>query len=303
MRVNRPLFTCFAVFCFFSNIVFSQSDSPSSIYYDSKVLSDFLENYPTPKIYFDIARGNPGKPIISKDEQKVESINENNFQRYNLTSYGYYRIGMSNPKINDVIHISLNDTTFKISPIVRKQDGLDKSVDSLDAIVIGYYPGSLGIIVFNHTKGVQVIDEDENGEPIFENFEDPPYSNHIYQESSGIEEYTKILNILTAQTGDLLAGNEVNWSFKNIQSKYLTNPFLNNLNSANPLLEPSVENYFQYDFLENFTQNLPQNYYSNYPYQKLLYGDSILNFQKTVSFKDASISYRKQITTSQNELT
>ncbi len=303
MRVIRPLFICLTILLLFSNLAFSQSDSPSSIYHDSKVLSDFLENYPAPMIHFNIAGGNSGRPIITKDDQKVEIKNEKSLQYYNLTSYGYYRIGMSNPKYNDTINISVNDTILQILPIEDKQDEYSKSIDSLDAIVIGYYPSSLGIIVFKHTKVFEELGKDENGKPIFEIYQDPPYSNHIYESGKSTDEYTKILNILTAQSGDLLVDKDANWSFTNLQSKYLTNPFLNNLNRANPLFDPSVDIYFSPEFSKKFTQNFSQNYYSNYPYHKLLYGDSILSFQKTVSFKDASISYRKQITTSQNELT
>lgn len=334
MRVIRPLFTLVTLLLLISNSSFSQtlnafltspeisdsqknqilneflpeskiSDSlsqlPSSIYHDSKVLADFLESTSAPVVHFNIGRWSNGKPIILQGEKKIESQNDRSLLHYSLPSYGTYYIQMSNPSSSDSIDIVLNNKVFHIKPITENTNESGTSIDSLDRITIGYYPTNTNIIISNYTKSYEIVGEDENGKPIIESFEDPPYSS-FHQEGIDEIKYANILNILTAHTDFNSINSGVNWSFKNAQSKYRQNPFFSSIAINNSFLDTELDNYFDPQFFYINQENFSNFLHNNHGYHKVLYGDSVLQLEKTVSFKDANSTYRKRIVTSQREL-
>ncbi|MFK7773189.1 MAG: hypothetical protein AB8F94_13660, partial [Saprospiraceae bacterium] len=308
MRVLRLFFTIVTILLLIPSFLFSQS----SIYQDAKELAKIVDDPSTVTVHLKKGFNSEATITLSKSKSVYEEevkLKSNSPDSFVFSDYGSFKIEVEKWGNRDTILVSFKDSLFasisknKVETINMNNDGtvLSSSSDSISWIdVINDWDGVYIFQIFESQS-----DDYSNAYANYDNYDmlntRSPYKKILKSDEK--EAIAKTINILNSQTNfnNIEKQNEISISF--LKSEYAPNPFLNNFNTNNLLFSPSFENYFFYDFFEKIGENFPQYYYKNNPWHKLLYGDSILNFQKTVSFKDASISYRKQITTSQNELT
>ncbi|MEO0732455.1 MAG: hypothetical protein AAFZ52_06445, partial [Bacteroidota bacterium] len=108
----------------------------------------------------------------------------------------------------------------------------------------------------------------------------------IYRDYSRIDELTKRLAFHTEMTE---AGSKgYTYSFPRVRQKLLDNPFLRGKIAQSSLLKQEEEDYYYYDFTKQLRQA--------YPWHRILYGDSLLQLEKQLSFEDLATSYREPIT-------
>lgn len=278
MRVIRPLFTCLAVLLLFSNIAFSQS----SIYEDAKELAEMVkENKQSPIFDFSKTRF-AGFPKIRAINLKhggkqisTRNINQSTY-KYEAQEVGIYEFSLSEAAINsgngwsillrhhDTLNLILGDSIVQIF-----------GDTSINKIRLNYSPANTKITVFyNHrTPSAEVI-----------------YSVDGY--------FIDILKILNAQINikQKKLDNRYFNSFEDIAKSYRNNPFFDRRMKDRFSIDEGAEK-----FILNNSNLLPKMNKNKKGWEELMYGDSTLEFEKTVSFQDVSVNYRDPIT-SKNEL-
>lgn len=310
MRVIRLLFTLVTILFLFSNIAFSQS----SIYKDAKELAKHLEDDWSIYVHLQKAKNSQSIMKIKDGKNELTVIQPNHFV---IPNYGFYQIEITNSSKFDSIII-----TNKDSIILKEPSIYNLSIYNYpDKIYIEYIQNRSDANIYDKITydttyaNVNKTEVDEiTGDTVIGTITEmkidslilasPPIPSGLFRKPKKelLAGYDILFN-LGAHSDFKDVDNLHRINFKNIQLQYSTNPFLSNLNIRSPLLTPNVDIYLPEAFLDSINFNFPEQFYQEYPWHKLLYGDSILSFQETISFKDASISYRKQITTSQNELT
>ena len=322
MRVLRLLFISITlILLLFSHTGFSQS----SIYKDAKELANHLEE--DWSIYVELQKTDTSNTtlIVKDGETNLSPVAENKFV---ISSFGGFEVEVENYNRVDSVIISTKDSVLIISPsydrlsIYNTPDNFsvqmvnryheDNPTDSgANSVIEQYFDTTYHIFDVIDTLTGETISSEKtmkidtlyNISMTVTKIGAAVFYNIVPKNIQEVKKSSDILFYLSAHSDYNHLDQTTNHTFQKIQSQYATNPFLNNLGIIHPLLTPNVDSYFRDDFFEKFNDDFSQKYYQEYPWHKLLYGDSILNFQKSVSFKDASVSYRKQITTSQNELT
>lgn len=296
MRVIHPLLTCLSILFLFSNNVFSQS---SSIYKDSEELAKFLaiDHF----ISIQLKKSFDSEASLHLKSEGAKDAKVYNTEKVDLP-FGYYDIQVKNWESKDSLNLIFPDTLisfgFNDSLIVQSakeewklNSGALEALSNVKKISneyfsIYYEAGYLDLYIsFEMESGLTT----------------PP--SLYYTKDFDIQPYSKLLKILNTHSNFGQVDKGVDLTFQKTQFNYALNPFLNNIANGNPLLSSEIDNYFPSNFYLNTNKDFANYYYKNNPWHKLLYGDSLLNFQKMVSFKDASTSYRTRIVTSQNELT
>lgn len=292
MRVTRPLFTFLAIFFLFSNITFSQS----SLFNDAKELANYLEEDFSVTLQLEKAENSNATISVMRDGTVLPSIDSNT---YNFSHYGNYNIEIKNLHNSDFFIITFLADTF---PIISKNDLV--SLDSLNegtdlTFDITNFPDKVLLTL-------KSIGEEKLETPsLLKEFKKGQFGDN----KSELKNIIQAINIMNSHANFKNLNSEI--SISNLHSQYSHNPFLNSLNLENDFLNPDVGNYFDFfgsyadgkSFFRNLQTEFPSYYYNNNPWHKLLYGDSILQLQKTVSFEDTNSSYRTRIVSSQKELT
>jgi hypothetical protein len=281
MSMNRPLFTFATILLLFPSFLFSQS----SIFKEAKELSNFLATDYSIKFHLKKSRRSNASFTISKDSIV---LNSNDLASFSISNYGAYQLNLKNWQISDTIFINYLDN----KPIFISQNPLDSnSIESLSP------SPSLDneFLVLNDQEGTMIINLNDQ-----RNF---PPTIGINKEDIEKNSISKILNILNGQLSFQKINQQSLLSITSLQSDYAKNPFLNNLQIDNFLFAPDIDSYFGSGYFDNLSKEFPNYYYKNNPWAKLIYGDSILQLQKTVSLEEANSSYRTRIVSSQKELT
>ena len=297
MRVIRPLFSFLALFCLFSNVVFSQS----SIYKDAKELAEYLENETSIKLFFEKADSNQNATFLIRMDDK--DLNEIKRHTYSISKFGKYELTFNNWTLQDSLFIIIGDS------IVKKINRWPISSFNLDSIYLqknfgddlvkkGEFINSADSWFLNIFYDIDISKPEADFSKI-----EQRRARYYGEKVEDILNAKKVLNILHSHSDFTKLDHDIDFSFQKTQLDYALNPYLNNIQIESHLLGPNVDVFFPRDFYYELKKSFPDYYYKNNPWHKLLYGDSLLSFQKTVSFKDASSSYRKRIVTSQNELT
>ncbi len=299
MRVIRPLFTCLIILCIFSNLTFSQS----SIYKDAKELAEYLENETSIKLFFEKADSNQYSTFKIKIDDK--DLNEIKPFTYSISKFGKYELEFSNWTLQDSLVIMIGDSIVQkinrwpISSLDLDSFNLELN-DGNNIVRQGEFINSGERWFLNIFYDIEVM---SNPNDDFSKTERKKIGRYSGEKVEDILNAKKVLNILHSHSDFTKLNKDINFTFQKTQLDYALNPYLNNIPIESHLLGPNVDVFFPGNFYYEMKQSFPDYYYKNNPWHKLLYGDSLLNFQKTVSFKDASSSYRKRIVTSQNELT
>jgi hypothetical protein len=297
--VKRLLF--YFLFC---GIFFPLSTSAqSSIYQDAKELAVLFKETPAPILDFKGLRSGTDSAIqgqyayhLKKDGGTINSF-KNTFNkppRYPLESFGRYELKMNAYFGNiadqkamldfewDALSISFQDSTFVI------KDSL------LAGVEIVFSPDTLMIF------SIYVMEEENLDGSAFDS-PIPPYQLKQVLSFTAPMHYKKMTNILRAHADfrDIEDNNEGN-IYTNIKQKYRTNPFFNDLIRRKDIAFPNTPKFVS--SLGKSTDYFPDFFRKNYEWHELLYGDSILQLQKQVSYQDVVSNYRTPIVTSQNEL-
>ncbi len=293
MRVLRLLFisiTLPLILLLFSNIGFSQS----SLFNDAKELAVFLNTKNSISVH--LKKSPTSKAILeitSENKKNTRSVKE----KIDL-SFGYYDVHVKNWEPTDTLNIVFPDTlisfgkndTFLIKTTLRQEPRTAEILSITDQLsdeyfLITFLPGGIYLDV-SYTVNLRTLVPME-----------------YYGKENDLQLYYKVLKILNSHANFGLVDKGVDLSFQGTQFDYTLNPFVNNLNINNPLLSQDIDRYFPPSFFSESKMAFADDYYKNNPWSKLLYGDSVLQLQKTVSFEDASSSYRTRIVSSQKELT
>ena len=277
MRVNHPLFFLSIVFILFSNSIFSQS----SIFHDAEELAKYLDQNRALHIHFQVSGKSQAKINIKLDTVTIKPIANRKFE---LSSYGYYKVDIKNWGENDSLKIYSADKS--IVEVLGK----------MESVSISNTPTSWGAQIVE-SKGYMIENEDGS-----QSFISGSLANIHHEKKGEFDASKKVINILSSHSNFRKKDSKTPISFQSLQYEYSTNPFLNNLNINSPLLEPDVDRFFKQDYYNNIKFQFDSTYASNYEWDKLLYGDSILQLQKNVSIQDASTNYRNRIVTSQRVL-
>ena len=279
MRVNRPLLTLVTLLCLFSNIVFSQS----SIFHDAEELSEYLEEDKSLHVHFKTS-GKSQATIEIKLFKSDTIIDIKPFanRKFKFTSFGYYELTVENWGEKDSIYVSIADSVYSV------------------------FGQSASINIYNEPNSweaeiISEVSETDLGDGM-SSILGGELSYYFGEKKGESDAIKKVINILSAHSNFRKKNYKTPISIQNLQYEYSTNPFFKNLTTSSPLLNPNIDQFLRQDFYYSIQSQFDSTYASNYKWDKLLYGDSILQLQKNVSFQDASTSYRNRIVTSQRVL-
>jgi hypothetical protein len=282
MKMRRLVFSFITILLLFSNFGFSQH----STYQDAKDLAEMIRKKQVPKFDFSKCSSNeftPFKPypnILLKDgekeplllSEKVKNV-DYLFLDYNFPSVGVYEL--------------------------RNQDNTPDFLSSSDTLQIFIGDTMVNIVGDSLLDGVKVNFNLIRTE-VFKIYLIPGNGLNFREEKifSLETNFMKMLEILNAHVNlKSKTSNFNNFSLlESVPKKYDKNPFFNRNLQKKILLDENSARFLQSNFFE-----LPSAPERKEGWEQLMYGDSVLQFQKTISFQDLSDSYRDPIT-SKNEL-
>lgn len=288
MRVIRPLFSFITILLLFSNFVFSQS----STYQDAKELAEMIREKQVPKFDFSKCQSLQFSPnkiypnILLKDGAKIEDGLVLDLEAEATLSVSYFFSDYNFPSVGVYELINQDDSPSFLGPSDTLQIVIgDTTIAVMDDSLLTGVKVNFNLVRTEVFKIYQISPD---------NFTSLREEKIFSLESN----FIKMLEILSSHVNlKSKDSNFPNFSLlENIPKKYDKNPFFSRSLQEQILLDETSARFLQSNFFD-----LPYSPKRKDSWEQLMYGDSVLQYEKTISFQDLSSSYRDPIT-SKNEL-
>lgn len=261
----------------------------SSIYQDAKALAEIARSGAAPVLRFKKMRTHyTSNGIFQYDFKrgniKIDVAVERNerIPRYALPSFGIFKFTL-NP--GDTLEVAMPDSLLSFGG------------PSYELVEVDY--NSDLIRIFTTTRPELILNGVQNDSV---NLDPLPARQLRYETKVNFQE---IMKIVQAHSHYRIKNENKIPTYESNLSKYRENPFFGELIERNEFPLPSTDKYFKsnmtlrrYESTNDFFNYLNK----NYEWHQLLYGDTTIQLQKKVSYKDIAGNYRTPIVTSKKEL-
>ncbi len=275
----------------------------SSIYQDAKTLATLAEKNALPILRFEkintgYNRHHEYNYVFKRGYNKVTVfstllLNES-VPSYQLPSFGNYSFNLSD---QDTLQIVLADTTLLVSGMYQE---LNDSIFLTTVAEIDF--DSDGIRLYSENVALY-YDSKSNSEKSCDIVLEVEHRKKLLIEWG--YDFQKIMDYINTHSSFLVESSLDLPSYEKANVLYRSNPFFGALMEKKQFALPSTDRYFVSKLtMGNYygSNSVFSNLIKNYEWHQLLYGDSTLELQKQVSYKEVIGNYRTPVVTARSEL-